>query len=120
MVFNRFERFTVLLSPRLCRGMSDYDDFIEKAYNMAHEKKLAEYQCVPIKRDSDLYDAAHVWQIPLYKLHGCITTTDKSQNAGAMANIVAAGRDYIIGYSANREYMFKSLELDGQPERRTA
>lgn len=81
---------------------TNFDRLIEAAYQRLHK------QLVPIRSNYDYSKIETQVGIPLFKLHGCLTS-DSSD--GGVTRLVLTERDY-EEYEPFRETLFKRLELD--------
>lgn len=83
---------------------TNYDQFIERAYEDAYTNGLTNKKCFPIRDTLEICAPSSNDAIPLVKLHGCISK--------GVRNRVIAERDYLDGYIDEREYLFKMFEVD--------
>lgn len=83
---------------------TNYDRFVERAYETAAETGRARKRCVVIKETGDLCELRTRGVVPLVKLHGCIT-----QGVG---RLVLSSYDYLSKYRDEHEFLFKLLQLD--------
>jgi adenine C2-methylase RlmN of 23S rRNA A2503 and tRNA A37 len=83
---------------------TNYDQFVERAYEEANDRRLSEYRCVPVTRTEELSRSTDSDAIRLVKLHGCISH--------GLDEIVLSGSDYVIRYLEKRDFLFKMLEAD--------
>ena len=81
---------------------TNFDRLVEAAFQRLHKP------LVPIRSNYDYSKTESQVGIPLFKLHGCIST---NHSDGAVTRLVLTERDY-EEYEPFRETLFKKLELD--------
>lgn len=81
---------------------TNYDRLVERAFEEMVKQGFATKACHPVRQLSEL-GGIPLNAIPLIKLHGCISNGQKT---------VLSTTDYLDGYEASIEMLFKRFELD--------
>lgn len=81
---------------------TNYDQFVERAYELAMKYGFANKSCHPITSLKDLHDIPEN-AIPLIKIHGCISKGVRQ---------IISETDYLDGYIENVDFFLSRFQID--------